>query len=327
LQAASAGAADTAKRGNMHEQLAHGITCIDTGYIRPGLAACYLVVDNGEVAIIETGTTPGVPRVLATLEALGLAPQQVRYIMPTHVHLDHAGAAGVLMQHCPQASLVVHPRGARHMIDPARLIAGAQQVYGSARVAELYGAIVPVAAERVCEAADGSSWPLGSRDLLVRDTPGHARHHFCIWEERSRGWFSGDTFGIAYRELYCDDKPFLLPTTTPVQFEPDALLASIELLMSHAPECFYLTHFGRIKASRELADLLELQIAGYTQIASAHGCNDEDEADMAQALGEYTLTLLRQRGCTLPEPQLREFLTMDMGLNAQGLMTWKRGRA
>jgi len=310
----------------MHEQLEYGISCIDTDYIRPGLAACYLMVDQGEVAIIETGTTPGVPRVLAALAALGLEPQQVRYIMPTHVHLDHAGAAGALMQRCPQARLVVHPRGARHLIDPRRLIAGAEQVYGRARVAELYGEIVPVAAQRVCEAPDGSRWTLGSRELLVRDTPGHARHHFCVWDERSRSWFSGDTFGIAYRELYCHGEPFLLPTTTPVQFEPEALLASIELLMSYAPTYFHLTHFGRINASRELADMLQLQIGRYTEIANAHGCSDADETAIRNALGDYTVALLRQRGCDWPEPQLREFLAMDMGLNTQGLMTWKRGQ-
>ena len=183
----------------MHEQLDHGIFCLETGYHRPGTACCYLLVDHGEAAFIETGTARSVPLLLEALAQAGLTREQVRYVIPTHVHLDHAGGAGALLQHLPAATLLVHPRGARHLIDPTRLIEGAQQVYGAARFAELYGQIVAAPAERVCEALDHSSWPLGNRHLLIRDTPGHARHHFCIWDEASRGWFSvGYYYGWAW---------------------------------------------------------------------------------------------------------------------------------
>lgn len=306
----------------MYEALEHGITCIDTGYQRPGMAACYLVVDAGEAAIIETGTAHSVKRVLGALQGAGVAPEQVRYIMPTHVHLDHAGGAGALLEHCPEATLVAHPRGARHLIDPTRLIEGANQVYGAARVAELYGEVRPAPADRVLAAEDGSRWPLGSREFEIRDTPGHARHHFCVWDTTAGGWFPGDTFGIAYRELYCNGKPFLFPTTTPVQFDPEALCASVELLMSYEPATCYLTHFGAIRVMRALADALIEQIGDYVHL-SAHG----DETQMlTQALADYTVNRLRAAGCDWEETRLRSFIAPDMELNAQGLVTWKRSQ-
>ena len=310
----------------MYEALEHGITCIDTGYQRPGMAACYLVVDSGEAAIIETGTAHSVERVLGALQRAGMAPEQVRYIIPTHVHLDHAGGAGALLERCPDATLVVHPRGARHLIDPTRLIEGANQVYGADRVAELYGHVRPAPAERVRTAEDGSRWPLGGREFEIRDTPGHARHHFCVWDTAAGGWFPGDTFGIAYRELHCLGNPFLFPTTTPVQFDPDALCSSVELLMSYEPAACYLTHFGAIRATRELADALVEQIRDYVRLSGHRDGSGEETQLLCQALADYTVNRLRQAGCDWEDARLRRFIAPDMELNAQGLVTWARSR-
>ena len=311
----------------MIETLSHGITCIDTGYHRAGLAACYLVVDDGEAALIETGTALNLPTILQALAECGVAPEQLRYIMPTHVHLDHAGGAGLLLARCPQATLVAHPRGARHLVDPERLIAGAKAVYGEESFTRMYGEIVPAPAERVREAADGSRWALGGRELLVRDTPGHARHHFCVWDESSRGWFTGDTFGIGYLELYCGGEPFLIPTTTPVQFEPEALLASIELLMAADPRYCYLTHFGRIAASPRQAESLRRQIRDYVRLAEGIDIGDAGaQAALTEALMAYTVDGLRAAGSTLPVTALRALLALDMDLSAQGLIVWRQGR-
>ena len=126
--------------------LGWGITCIDTLQERPGLACCYLLGRDGEYAFVEAGTAHGVPRLLALLAERGIAREQVRYVIPTHVHLDHAGGAGVLMRELPAAKLVAHPRGARHLIDPSKLIAGAEAVYGKAAVAQMYGEIAAIPA-------------------------------------------------------------------------------------------------------------------------------------------------------------------------------------
>ena len=163
----------------------HGVLAVDSGYWRERVAACYLLEDRDEVAIIETGTNSSVPRLLRVLEQRGWSREQVRYVIATHVHLDHAGGAGALMAALPQARFLVHPRGVRHMIDPARLEAGVRMVYGDAVFDRDYGTLVPIDAARVTEMNDGDVAPLGSRALLFRDTPGHARHHFCVFDERS----------------------------------------------------------------------------------------------------------------------------------------------
>ena len=179
----------------------HGIHAIDTGYVRPGFDAAYLVVEAGRGAFIDCATNHSVPVLLAALAQAGLAPADVDWLVLTHVHLDHAGGAGALMRHLPNARLVAHPRAAPHMVDPARLAAGATAVYGEAEFARHYGELVPVPSGRVVVAADGHEVDLAGRALRCIDTPGHARHHQCVWDARSRSWFTGDTFGLSYREL------------------------------------------------------------------------------------------------------------------------------
>jgi glyoxylase-like metal-dependent hydrolase (beta-lactamase superfamily II) len=305
----------------MSTTLEHGISCIDTGYMRPGLAACYLVCRGDEAAIIETGTSLSVERILLAMRSRGISPSQIRYVIPTHVHLDHAGGAGALLPHLPNATVIVHPRGARHLIDPTRLIAGAEQVYGKARLAELYGEIAPIPEARIKAAENGSTWALGDSTLLMRDAPGHARHHFCVWDERSGGWFSGDAFGVAYPELSRGADICILPTTTPVQFEPEPMVQTIRLLMSYQPRSIYLTHFGRIRVSARVADSLIRQIDDYLRVAKLH----DDESAMRAALSDLAVAEARNCGCAWPEPVLRDFLDLDVNLNAQGLMIWKRG--
>ena len=172
-------------------QLNDDIVCIDTGQHRPQMAACYLVGGDGHYAFVESGTSLSVPGLLDTLEELGVDRGAVDYVMPTHVHLDHAGGAGALLRKLPNARLVIHPRGARHMIDPSQLIAGATAVYGSEAMRATYGEIVPVPESRVI-AADVApdrdfELLLGNRRLQFIDAPGHARHHYAIWDEASRG--------------------------------------------------------------------------------------------------------------------------------------------
>src|SRR5205814_2808706 len=225
---------------------ADGIHVIDTGFHRPRFDASYLLVERGRGAFIDTGTNHSVPRLLASLDAVGLPRDAVDYVIATHVHLDHAGGVGLLMRELPRAKLVVHPRGARHLIDPSQLMAGARGVYGDEEVARSYGEVVGVPAERVVTTEDGSTIALAGRELRFIDTPGHARHHHCIWDERSRGFFTGDTFGLSYREFDTDQGAWLLPTTTPVQFEPGALRQSVLRMLSAQPRQMYLTHFGPV---------------------------------------------------------------------------------
>lgn len=304
------------------QDIGHGITRIDTGLIRPGMAACYVMQHQDEVAIIETGTLHTVPTLLNFLDRNGIGYEQVRYVIPTHVHLDHAGGVGGLMQKLPNATLVVHPRGARHMISPEKLKAGSLAVYGEAAFARMYGDIIPVDEHRVMAAKDNTQVDLGGRTLNFLDTPGHAWHHFCVHDPLSCGIFTGDTFGIAYPELGTAASPFIMPTTTPVQFEPDELKVSIQRLMSLTPERMYLTHYGMVTSPDKLAGPLLEQIDDYVNIATQYRDSTDQETEIAEALTQYTLQRLRAHHGELDETAALKILTMDMRLNAQGLVVW-----
>lgn len=307
----------------------HGISAIDAHYQRPGLAALYLLVEGDRAAFIDTGTPHSAPDALDALRRKGRTPESVAYIIPTHVHLDHAGGAGEMMRRFPNARLVVHPKGARHLIDPAKLIAGVTAVYGHEAVARDFGVIVPVDAARVIEAPDDFTLDLNGRVLRFLDTPGHARHHLCVWDERSRGVFTGDTFGLSYRELDTDNGPFVFPTTTPVQFEPGALHASLDRLLALRPRYLYFTHFGRIAAPERAAAQMHELIDGLVAMARAVRAAPDRHARLIQGQRDILLPRLRAHGCRLGEAALDELLAMDYELNAQGLEVWldreKRG--
>jgi len=302
----------------------HGIHTVDAGYLRPGLASIHVIAQAGHAALVDTGTRHSVPHLLASLAELCIRPEAVDYVIATHVHLDHAGAAGALLAVCPNARLVVHPKGARHLIDPAKLIAGSMAVYGEALFAQLYGEITPVPAERVIEADDGYTLDFHGRALTFIDTPGHARHHFCIHDDSSNSLFTGDTFGISYREFDVDGQPFIFPTTTPVQFEPEALHASIDRLMALNPTAAYLTHYGRVTGLPRLAAALHALIDAFVRLTLAV---EEEGAARHGALKTAVEACLfdaaRAHGCCLEEERMRALLAGDVELNTQGLLVWR----
>ena len=303
----------------------HGIHTLDTGFHRPHFDAAYLMVEDGRAAFIDTGTTHSVPRLLAALADLGLARDAVDWVIVTHVHLDHAGGAGALMQALPQARLLVHPRGERHMVDPGALLAGASAVYGADEVARAYGTVVPVPRERVVTSHDGMAVQLAGRTLTLLDTPGHAKHHHCIWDERSRGFFTGDTFGLSYREFDTARGPWLLPTTTPVHFDPVALRQSVQRLLSYSPDAMYLTHYGRVQGIAALGAMLLEQIDELVQLALPLKSAPERHQRLKAALSDTYLRRVQAHGCTLPQADVLELLASDIELNAQGLAVWLDG--
>ncbi|MGQ9686965.1 MAG: MBL fold metallo-hydrolase [Thiobacillaceae bacterium] len=305
-----------------------GIYTLDSGYLRQGLAAVHAIVEAGRVALVDCGTQPCLSAVEQGLRALGLGVDAVDYILLTHVHLDHAGAAGALMTRCPNARLVVHPRGAPHMVDPSRLIAGASAVYGEERFRALYGEILPVAAERIIEAGDGFNLDLAGRELVFLDTPGHARHHLCIYDAVSRCVFTGDAFGVSYRELDVDGRPFIFPTTTPVQFEPEAAHTSIDRIMALGPGVAYLTHFGRVTDLDRLADELHALLDAFVHVAEAAPVDAAQRQERIVAeLEALLIDRLRRHGCRLDDAAVHALLAHDIELNAQGLCVWLDRRA
>ena len=301
----------------------NGIYAFDAGYVRPILAAIHAVVEAGRVALIDTGTNDSVPNALEALGKLGLTPAAVDYVMLTHIHLDHAGGAGHMMATFPNARLVVHSRGARHMAEPARLVAGVTAVYGEDYVRRMYGDIVPVSAERIVEAGDGRVVSLAGRDLLCLDTPGHARHHICIVDRKTRGIFSGDMFGLSYREHDVEGRPFIFPTTTPTQFEPAAMHASIDRLLSFRPEAMYLTHYSRVGDAERLGADLHRRLDAMVALAeAAPGTGEARHQQLKATLTAYLLSELRAHGCPLPEGEALQIWETDLELDALGLEVW-----
>jgi glyoxylase-like metal-dependent hydrolase (beta-lactamase superfamily II) len=298
----------------------NGITAIDTEYVRPMMDASHLVVNKGRAAFVDTGTSRSVPLLLSALKSRGLAPEDVDYVLVTHVHLDHAGGAGELMAALPRATAVLHPRGARHMADPTRLIEGSIQVYGEELFRSLYGGIRPIPEGRIRTVEDGDTLQLAGRTLEFLHTEGHARHHYCILDHGSRSIFSGDSFGLSYRELDTAKGEFIFPSTTPVQFDPDAAVATVDRLMAAEPAAIYLTHYSRVLDLKRLADDLKTDIRAYADMALALG--EAGEQDLELRLRGYMYARLDAHGCDR-DPDWREGIVGDdIRLNAQGLAVW-----
>ncbi len=229
----------------------HGISAVDSLLIRPLQSAVHVVVEQGRAAIIDTAASHCVP------------PEHVDWIVLTHIHLDHAGGAGEFMRRCPNARLTVHPLGARHTVDPAKLIEATIGVYGEAETRRMYGDILPVPAERIETAQDGGSIRLAGRELSFYDAPGHALHHVVVRDSASGHIFASDTFGLSYRELDLDGRQFAFPTTTPVHFDPPALHRSVDRMLALEPKAIYVMHFGRVdQPQRMAADLYRLNAQG-----------------------------------------------------------------
>ena len=300
-----------------------GISVIDSEYYSKDFAAIYLLKQKNKVIIIETGTNYSVPYVKEALSQIGLSFSDVSYVIPTHVHLDHAGGAGLLMMQCQNAALVVHPRGARHLIDPSKLVAGAKAVYGENKFKEYYGEIFPIDANRVIQADDNFILDFDGRELRFIDTPGHARHHFCIWDKATKSMFTGDTFGISYRDLDHQDELYILPSTSPVQFDPEALIQSINRIMEFKPERVCLTHFSAIKPTKKATNKLIESIHFVSNLAIKYADKNDSESIIYTKMMDYFLEGLNEIGFQNND-YAKDRLSLDVLINTQGLIYWQK---
>jgi glyoxylase-like metal-dependent hydrolase (beta-lactamase superfamily II) len=299
-----------------------GIFAVDAEYLYPGHAAVHIIHHDGRGAFVDTGANCSVPYLLAALAEIGIPRDAVDYVFLTHVHLDHAGGAGLLLQQLPNARAVVHPRGVAHMTDPSKLIAASQAVYGAEKFKRLYGDILAIPAERIVSVPDSYRCALGGREFELIHTPGHALHHYAVIDRAHASIFSGDTFGISYRELDTEVGPFILPTSSPSQFDPVQLISSIDRLMSYAPEAMYLMHYSRVTGTPRLAQMLKSQIHEFVRIATSAVEQPDPHNAVRAAMLDLWLKLLGQQGSTLPAGRVAQLLESDLELNAQGLLIW-----
>ena len=302
--------------------LDHGIVAIDTEYGGPLHDASHLIVECGRAAFVDTGVNNSVAILLDALTQQDLDVGDVDFLILTHVHLDHAGGAGLLMQRLPNAKCVVHRYGAPHMIDPARLVAGTEAVYGKSRAREMYGTIRPIEEKRIVIPEDEDWLSLNGRHLQTISTEGHARHHHVVNDPESKGVFTGDSFGVSYRELDTSNGEIVFPTSTPVQFDPKQAHIAVDRIMACEPEQLYLTHYSRVGNLERLATQMHAGIDDYVAVARKHAEDDDRLTAMRKSMFEYYVQRLAQHGYAGDREMVRSVMSIDVELNAQGLDVW-----
>ena len=301
----------------------HGIITIDCHYGGPGFASAYLIVESGRAAFVDTNTAYALPYLLSALDNAGVAREAVDYIIVTHIHLDHAGGAAALMRACPNATLLCHPRGARHLANPKRLVSAVKQVDGDELFAQLYGNVEPIEAERIRAVADGETMSFGTRTWTFLHTLGHATHHICIHDSAANGVFTGDSFGLYYDWLTLDPKrPYIMCLSTPTEFDAPEARNSVARLVSLNARRAYVGHFGSVEDMRSAAPTLLHTIDAFDAI--------QEEAGQTSLENDALLEFCRERvervalelcaACgNPPSDAQRVRLQGDVLINARGL--------
>jgi len=303
-------------------RLDDGITAIDTDHLRPLFDASHLIVDGGHAAFVDTGANESVPNLLAVLQQKNIDVASVDYVFLTHVHLDHAGGAGLLMRELPNAQAVLHPRGAPHMVDPEKLIRGARAVYGAEKFAQQYGEVLSIDAERILVVEDGQVIDFVGREFRCIYTEGHAKHHYVLHDPKSAGVFTGDSFGLSYREFDTDAGEFIYPTTTPIHFDPDEAHKAIDRIMALNPEKLYLTHYSQVTGLSRLADDMHTRLDDFVAIARQHANDVRRTESMHTSLYSYFQNELGRHGFSGNTEQINQIVKIDVELNTMGLEYW-----
>ncbi len=288
-----------------------------------GRSSAYLY-NGAKKTLIETGSALSLPHILDSLTRLNLAPEDLDYVIVTHIHLDHAGGAGKLAELAKKATFVAHPRAARHLIDPSRLIQGATQVYG-ATLPTLFGDILPVPESQVMIREDGETIDIGDRKLVFYDTPGHAKHHFVIHDPEIKGVFSGDSLGIRYVDSLTGwGTELVLPSTSPTDFDPEGVAFTVDKIRRLGIDTVFHTHFGPSPAEEAFVGTLEGALT-FKNLADRTFVITSDWESIQQALRQHIHDRLRGMGVT-PSESLAE-MAVDLELNAKGLLVYEEKKA
>jgi glyoxylase-like metal-dependent hydrolase (beta-lactamase superfamily II) len=297
----------------------NGVYCVESGYEGCGVASVYLLRDGNEAAIVDTCHNGALEPVKRAFSELGVKDCEVKYIFLTHVHLDHAGGAGRFARVFPEAALVAHKRGGRHLANPSRLVASAAGIYGESITKRLYGDILPVRADRITTPGEGDEFRVGGKTIVCFDTPGHARHHLVYKDVSSGAVFTGDAYGMSYEELVGTNGRCAILATSPIQFDPCAMSASMHMIDGLANEEIYPTHFGRLSDLEDVSDSLYRQLDLYVEAAErAKG----DIASIRASLRELFKEEASRQNCPCLASNFGRVTRTALELNAQGLALW-----
>jgi len=279
------------------------------------------VIKENELTLIETGPSPSVKYIKAGLTAIGHSLDEVKYIIVTHIHLDHAGGAGLLLKDCPNAKIIVHPRGEKHLIDPKKLAAGARAIYGES-FSELFDPIIPVSKDRLLIKGEGDTLKIGPNCILeFWDTPGHAKHHISIYDPVSNGMFTGDTAGIRYEQLIKNGIDLFLPSTSPNHFNPNDMEASIKRMKQKGLDRIYYGHFGMTEKVKEALDQVLDWLDIYMEISEQAVLEGRGYDTIAQRLLEKVREHLREQGID-DAHEVYILLNLDMQICALGIIDY-----
>ena len=287
------------------------------------LNAVYLI-GGSEPTLVEAGPGADLPVVLAALEALGVDAEGLAHIVVTHVHVDHAGGAGALIRHFPHATLWVHERGARHMVDPSRLLASTARTYGPDRMEAFFGRTEPVPGDRLRSMVDGSRIDLGDRALRVIHTPGHASHHVALHDTESGAVFTGEAIGS-----YLPWGPAFRPALPPPEVDVEQALASIDRIAALAPTQLLTSHFGPVPDGVDGRGMARDAIRSWSTLIRRQLEIDPDApqqrlTDALAALAEDTFA--EQTGRPLGDERSRYDVIGSIEMNAIGLARYWRKR-
>ena len=279
------------------------------------------VIDQEQLTLIETGPSPSVSYIKEGLAQLGHKLSDVKNIIVTHIHLDHAGGAGLLLQVCPNAKIIVHPKGARHLIDPARLIHGAKMVYGE-RFNGLFDPVLPVPKDRLLIKGEGDQLQIGPNCTLeFWDSPGHATHHLAIIDPLSNGIFTGDTAGIHYEQLAKEGIEFHIPSTSPNQFDPILMQQSIKRMQQKEFSRAFYGHYSMTKnpaaAFSQTLDWLDIFMTEAKNTAAAK----ESHIELAARLNKHVEAHLTLLGVSETH-KVYMLVELDLVVGAMGLLDY-----
>ncbi len=270
-----------AETPSLARQLEEDLWILDTLFQdEPGVIASYLLTGPNGLALVDVGSGATIETLLNAIRTSGHDPAEVKHLLITHVHMDHAGAAGALLAHMPQATVYVHRIGAPHLIDPSKLVKSAARIYGD-QMERLWGHMEPVPEDRLIILDDTSEVTVGERTFAVLYTPGHAIHHVAYYDRRHAAVFTGDVAGVRLEGV-----DYVRPPTPPPDLDLEQWSASIERLKALRARSFYLPHFGPVYNTQDHLTQLRDRLYAWGDLMIAGMREEKDDHALAAMLAE-----------------------------------------